>query len=145
LLVADAAVDGMVDPWSLNSVHGALSLTAYLDNPPANPDTEALFVYYSLKNMRDVLKEEWSGRGFPGYALGMSPVRIPVSAIAAAMSEGEKNALFKTAFLTKAEYDVQLSYGALSTVSLKQAEIVMAAAESGPPYALYYISSTIMN
>ena len=145
MFVADAAVDSMVDLWSLISVHGALSLTAYLDNPPADPDTDALFVYYSLRNMRDVLKEEWSGRGFPGYALGMSPVRVPVSAIAAAMSEGEKNALLKTALLTKAEYDIQVSYGALSMASLKQAEIVILTAESGPPYALYYFLSMIMN
>ena len=120
-------------------MHGALALTTYLDNPPANQDTDALFVYISTINMRGRLKDEWSGRGFPGYALGVSPICIPISAIAAAMSEGKKNALLAAARLLKAEYNIQSSYGAVGISSVRQAELLIAAAKSGPPYALDHI------
>jgi len=116
-------------------VHGALALTTYLDNPPANQDTDALFVYISTINMRGRLKDEWSGRGFPGYALGVSPICIPVSAIAAAMPKGKKAALVTTALLMKAQYDIQASYGALGTAMVKFLDVLMGMTKSAPRYA----------
>ena len=115
-------------------MHSALTLTAYLDNPPADPNTDALFAYISTRNVRDRLKEQWSGRGYAGYSTGMSPICIPVSAIAAAMPEGEKNALLVAARLLKAEYNVQASY-AIATASVALVEFSTAAAKSGQRYA----------
>ena len=116
-----------------------MALTAYLDNPPADQNTDALFVYVSTINVRGRFNNEWSGRGFTGYALGMSPICISVSAIAAAMSEGKKNALLTAARLMKAEYNIQSSYGAIGISSAKQTELMVAAAKNGPPYARDHI------
>jgi len=107
----------------------------YFDNPPANPNTDAMFVYQGIKNMRYRLKEEWSGRdGYLGSAIASSPICIPVSAIAAAMLKGEKNALLTTAHLMKAEYDKQSSYGAIGPAATKQLELAVAAVKDGAPY-----------
>jgi len=107
----------------------------YFDNPPANPNTDAMFVYQGIKNMRYRLKEEWSGRdGYLGSATIFSPICIPVSAVAAAMLKGEKNALLTTAHLMKVEYDKQSSYGAIGPAVVKQLELIVAAINDGSSY-----------
>ena len=116
-------------------MHGALSVAVYLDNPPADPNTDALIVYFSTKNMRGKFKEEWSRRNdYPGYALGMTPVCIPASGIAVAMSGGEKNAVLAAGRLTKTEYGLQSSYAATGTAVVKSMEVILAGLKSGPPY-----------
>jgi len=127
-------------------VHSALTLTVYLDNPAVDPNTDALFVYHGTKNIRSKLKEEWSGRGgFPGYGISFSPFCIPVSAVAAAMSKGEKNALLTTALQLKAEYGRQSSYGAIGTAIVKLMEFMVTAAKNGLPYVYNQFSSCTMH
>src|SRR5882762_8367848 len=107
----------------------------YFDNPPADPNTDALFVYRGVKNMRYKLKEEWSGRdSYPASGIAFSPFCIPVSAVAAAMLKGEKNALLTTAHLMKVEYDKQSSYGAIGPAVVKQLELIVAAINDGSSY-----------
>ena len=109
---------------------------SYLDDPPADPNAEDLIFYHGVRNVRYRLKEEWSGRdGYPGCALGTSPLRIPVSAIAAAMPKGKKAALVTTALLMKAQYDIQASYGALGTAMVKFLDVLMGMTKSAPRYA----------
>ena len=111
-----------------------------------DPNTDALFVYHSTKNMRYKLKEEWSGRGgFPGYGVAFSPFCISVSAVAAAMSKGEKNALLATALQLKAEYSRQSSYGAIGTAIVKLMELMVTAAKNGLPYVCNHFSSSMMH
>src|SRR5882762_11162174 len=96
----------------------------YLDSPPADPNTDALFIYFFTHNLRSKLKGEWSGRlNYPGIAIGMSVLRFPVTAIAAAASKGKKDAILASALLVKTAYETQASLGALGTASARLQEI----------------------
>jgi len=114
----------LINLGSSISVHGALNLMIYLDSPPADPNTDALFVYFFTHNLRSKLKGEWSGRlNYPGIAIGMSVLRFPVTAIAAAASKGKKDAILASALLVKTAYETQASLGALGTASARLQEI----------------------
>src|SRR5882762_8173347 len=116
----------------------------YLDSPPADPNTDALFVYFFTHNLRSKLKGEWSGRlNYPGCAIGMSVLRFPVTAIAAAASKGKKDAILASALLVKAEYEAQASLGALGTAFVRLEEIMSDIRKTTPGYALDHISSMI--
>jgi len=97
----------------------------YLDSPPADPNTDALVIHFLMHNLRSKLKGEWSGRlNYPGCAIGMSVLRFPVTAIAAAASKGKKDAILASALLVKAEYETQASFGALGTAFVRLQEII---------------------
>ena len=126
-------------------MHGALNLMIYLDSPPADPNTDALFIYLFTHSLRSTLKGEWSGRlNYPGCAIGMSVLCFPVTSMAAAASKGRKDAILASGLLVKAEYEAQASLEALGPAFVRLQEFIIDITKTMPQYALDYFSSMIM-
>ncbi|KAI0068612.1 hypothetical protein BV25DRAFT_1791567 [Artomyces pyxidatus] len=90
-------------------LHAAVTLITYLDNPPPEPASDELYVYFGLVDARRHLSQEH--KFYPGYCLGMSPICVPSKVVGEALPRGEKEALYAAAAAVKAEYARQAAYG----------------------------------
>ncbi|KAK0491397.1 hypothetical protein IW261DRAFT_1556551 [Armillaria novae-zelandiae] len=134
-------------------VHAALAMVVMSDNPPEKNDLESFLNNYSLVNCRSRLKEPYSQPmhdGYPGYAIGITMMRIPVSIFCS--SSGEllplnRDLLFKAMDAIRDFYDNQrgvpaplscmAQLGQIMSMSMKDAAV----ANSLPPNQCYMLSS----
>ncbi|KAK0461740.1 uncharacterized protein EV420DRAFT_125611 [Desarmillaria tabescens] len=119
--------------------HAALAMVVMSDNPPEKSDLDSFLNNYSLVDCRSRLKEPYSEpthEGYPGYAIGITMMRIPVSIFCS--SSGEllplnRNLLFTAMGHIRAFYDNQRAIsaplscmaqlGQIMSVSMKDAAV----------------------
>ncbi|TFK38668.1 hypothetical protein BDQ12DRAFT_605022 [Crucibulum laeve] len=81
--------------------HAALAMTVLADNPPTSDAASKALYNLSLADCRDRLKEPYSSReGYPGYALGVQAMGLPVNVFLSDKGEPlplDKNTLGKAA------------------------------------------------
>ncbi|GBE83323.1 hypothetical protein SCP_0503710 [Sparassis crispa] len=115
--------------------HAAVTLVCALDNPPsASTPPDATFVYYGLVDGRARLAEPYSGKlGYPGYALGMTAIQVPVSAAVPAAGEGERDVLLRLSGIVKDEYAKQRAYESLMAIVCQEVDIMLGGMKAGGP------------
>lgn len=134
-------------------IHAALAMVVMSDNPPEKNGLESFLNNYSLVNCRSRLKEPYSQpthEGYPGYAIGITMMRIPVSIFCS--SSGEllplnRDLLFKAMDAIRDFYDDQRAVpaplscmaqlGQIMSVTMKDAAVVNLL----PPNQCYMLSS----
>lgn len=118
-------------------MHGAVTLTAFLDNSAAASAPEALVMFFGLRDCRDRLIPPYNELDkFPGYVIGMSPLRVRLAEVAAVYGsvgahEKERAALLQIASQLKAEYARQKAHPSLLAVEAQIIEILLAAQAAG--------------
>ncbi|GBE89886.1 hypothetical protein SCP_1702120 [Sparassis crispa] len=124
--------------FTLNHIaHAAISLVCALDNPPnTSTSPDARFAYYGLADSRTRLAALYSEKlGYPGYALGVSVIQIPVSAAVATAGESNEQVLLRLASIVKDEYTKQRAYPSLLGVVCQQVDLMILGLKAleGPP------------
>ncbi|KAI0068647.1 hypothetical protein BV25DRAFT_20689 [Artomyces pyxidatus] len=118
-------------------LNAALTIVAYLDNPPASPSSsDGVFVYYGLVDGRKQLPS--AHRRHPGYSLAVSGLYVPVKAVGEAIAQGEKHALHETAKIMRTQYLRQAAYKNLLAVQAPFIDIFLTDLRRGiiPPPAM---------
>ncbi|KAK0230392.1 hypothetical protein IW262DRAFT_1291523 [Armillaria fumosa] len=134
-------------------VHAALAMVVVSDNPPEKNDLESFLNNYSLVDCRSRLKEPYSQpthEGYPGYAIGITMMRIPVSIFCSSSGEPlplNRDLLFKAMDAICGSYNNQrgipaplscmAQLGQIMSVSMKDAAV----ANLLPPNQCYMLSS----
>ncbi|KAL6304751.1 hypothetical protein BKA93DRAFT_261703 [Sparassis latifolia] len=117
--------------------HAAVTLVCALDNPPiASTSADATFVFYGLVDGRARLAAPYSGKlGYPGYALGMTAIQVPVSAAVPAASENNRDVLLRLSGIVKDEYAKQRAYESLMAIACQEIDLMMSGmkASGAPP------------
>ncbi|KAG7447560.1 uncharacterized protein BT62DRAFT_918842 [Guyanagaster necrorhizus] len=133
--------------------HAALAMVVMSDNPPHKNDLESFLNNYSLVNCRSRLMEPYSQpthEGYPGYAIGMTMMRIPVSMFCS--SSGEllplnRNLLFKAMATIRELYNHQRAVPAPLSCMAQLGQIMSASMKDAavsdllPPNQCYMLSS----
>ncbi|KAJ8495122.1 hypothetical protein ONZ45_g13002 [Pleurotus djamor] len=131
--------------------HAALAMTTIADNPPSAEAASQFLNNQHLRDCRAFLVEPYSSRdGYPGYALGVGGIRIPVSLFLTA--DGKPLPLNKSTLVgvMKAVRDLYaaqkalpdpISYMGLGSIGFAQTLIAGYKANMIPPNNCYSFSS----
>ncbi|KII94585.1 hypothetical protein PLICRDRAFT_33387 [Plicaturopsis crispa FD-325 SS-3] len=115
--------------FTVNEIcHASIFLSAYFDDPPSDSTApDAALVTHPPRDARDRLREPYSRPGqYPGTALGLSPIAVPVSVITAALRAGDSGVALLSAVAAEVnkEYAKQKGYPALLGIMPQQVDIM---------------------
>lgn len=103
------------------------------DNPPtAETRRDALLMHFGLVNSRAQLAAPYNERlAYPGYCLGMSPIKVPVSLISGSAGKSDKELMLLVAHALKEEYAAQKALPSLLAISPHQGDLMIKVMTSG--------------
>ncbi|KAJ8514919.1 hypothetical protein ONZ45_g7613 [Pleurotus djamor] len=131
--------------------HAALAMATIADNPPSAEASSQFLNNQHLRDCRVFLTEPYSSRfGYPGYALGVGGIRIPVSLFLTADAKPsllDKSTLVRVMKAVRDLYAAQkalpdpISYMGLGSIGFAQTMIAGFKANMMPPNNCYSFSS----
>ncbi|GJJ08071.1 hypothetical protein Clacol_002278 [Clathrus columnatus] len=134
---ACAPSKSMPEKLTVNHIlHGAVGLLTMLDNPPKK-GSDAVVFFWGIINARKRLIPHY--RNYPGYCLGVSAIKLPVSLYERFSSEDRRMLVLEFAKAIRQEYKKQAEYPSLASVAGEEIDIILQAPPPPPSCDPWYV------